>query len=83
MSFKKFSQLVSGPLSEDDIDRILRQLEGQLHQRWLNFLSLTSDFEDLNVQEDTHQSLSSREWDFNDWGAVTGPASWDDMTGML
>jgi len=74
---------VSAPLSPDDVERILRQFEGHLHPRWLNFLSLTSAFEDLNMQEDTtiYQSLSSREWDFNDWEAVTDAANWNNMTG--
>lgn len=81
MAFKKFSQLVSAPLSPDDLERILSQFEGQLHPRWLDFLSLTSAFEDLNMQEDTtiYQNLSSREWDFNDWEAVTDTANWSDM----
>ena len=35
------------------------------------------------MQEDTtiYQSLSSREWDFNDWEAVTDAANWNNMTG--
>jgi hypothetical protein len=86
VAFKKFSQLVSAPLSPDDVERILGQFEGQLHPRWLNFLSLTSTFEDLNMQEDTtiiYQSHSSREWEFNDWDAVTDAANWSNMTGGL
>jgi hypothetical protein len=80
--FKKFSQLMSAPLSFDDVERILGQFEGHLHPRWLNFLSLTSAFEDLKMQEDTniYQSVSSREWDFNDWEAVTDAANWSNMT---
>lgn len=65
-----------GPLSQDDVDRVLSQFEGHLHQRWLNFLSLTSAFENLNIREDV-----CRELDFSDWEAVTDTASWDDMAG--
>jgi hypothetical protein len=83
VAFKKFSQLMSAPLSPDDVQRILGQFEGHLHPRWLTFLSLTSAFEDLKMQEDTtiYQSISSHEWDFNDWEAVTDAANWSNMTG--
>jgi hypothetical protein len=70
VAFEKFSQVVSGPLAPNDIDRILRLLQGQLHQSWLNFLSLPSDLGSPPTWQDIDQSLSAGEWNFNDWEAL-------------
>ena len=80
MAFEKFSQVVSGPLAPKDIDRILRLLQGQLHQSWLSFLSLPSDLGSPPTWQDIYQSLSSGEWDFDDWEALINFSGSGDMT---
>ena len=83
VAFEKFSQVVCGPLAPKDIDRILRRLQGQLHQSWLSFLSLPSDLGSPPTWQDIYQNLSSGECDFDNWEALADFSGWGDMTMAL
>ena len=75
--------MVSGPLAPKNIDQILRLFQGQLHQSLLSFLSLPSDLGKPRTWQDIYQSLSSGDWDFNDWEALAGFAGPGNMTEAL
>ncbi|KAH7409620.1 putative fungal-specific transcription factor [Cadophora sp. MPI-SDFR-AT-0126] len=73
-SFKKLSERFSGPLTNTDIDHILKRMQGALHSGWFRFLSITPEDFSAEVQQDFDIN-SFPEMDFTDWGLWGNPSS--------
>ncbi|KAH8589012.1 hypothetical protein B0O99DRAFT_524008, partial [Bisporella sp. PMI_857] len=65
-SFQNFSRKFSGPLTTADIDQILRQNLGLLHQGWFKLTSMTPNDLQPPAAHSVDKAVLS-EGDFNDW----------------